>query len=216
MTVSDTIISCGIDVLVATESWHQSSSDVAVRRSTPPGYSAVDRPRPDGSSYGGIVIFHRSTLSVRRISIESSPTTFEALAVSVSSPRGPLTILAVYRPGSMMPSSSFFNEFESLLEQFALYNTQLVIAGDFNLHLEDPSQPASTEILTIIDQFGLVQHVTEPTHKAGGRLDVVLTRTAARPMSVSIHRLPLIRSRTFGRRHLGRRRLGARLHINRS
>src|SRR6218665_458491 len=145
----------------------QSSSDVAVRRSTPPGYSAVDRSQPDGSSYGRIV-FHRSTLSVRSIPIESSPTTFEALAVSVSSPRGPLTILAVYRPGSMMPSSSFFNEFESLLEQFALYNTQLVIAGDFNLHLEDPSQPASTEILTIIDQFGLVQHVTEPTHKAGG------------------------------------------------
>ena len=53
--------------------------------------------RPDGSSNGGIVIFHRSTLSVHRILIESSPTTFEALAVSVSSPRGPLTIQAVYR-----------------------------------------------------------------------------------------------------------------------
>src|SRR6218665_3064770 len=28
MVVSDTITSCGIDLLVATESWHQSSSDV--------------------------------------------------------------------------------------------------------------------------------------------------------------------------------------------
>src|SRR6218665_2348813 len=32
VVVSDTITSCGIDLLVATESWHQSSSDVAVRR----------------------------------------------------------------------------------------------------------------------------------------------------------------------------------------
>src|SRR6218665_3863353 len=48
VVVSDTITSCGIDLLVATESWQQSSSDVAVRRSTPPGYSAVDRPRSDG------------------------------------------------------------------------------------------------------------------------------------------------------------------------
>src|SRR6218665_4228596 len=54
VSVSNTIISCGIDVFVATESWHQSSSDVAVRRSTPPGYSAVDRSQPDGSSYGRI------------------------------------------------------------------------------------------------------------------------------------------------------------------
>src|SRR6218665_1072351 len=94
VVVSDAITSCGIDLLVATESWHQSSSDVSVRRSTPPGYSAVDRPRPDGSSYGGIVIFHRSHLFVRRIPLASSQTTFEALAVSVSSPRGLLTILA--------------------------------------------------------------------------------------------------------------------------
>src|SRR6218665_784743 len=113
VTVSDTIISCGIDVFVATESWHQSSSDVAVRRLTPPGYSAVDRPRPDGSSYGGIVIFHRSHLYVRRIPLASSPTTF---AVSVSSPRGPLTILAAYRPGSTSPSSLFFHEFAILLK----------------------------------------------------------------------------------------------------
>src|SRR6218665_1355915 len=54
------------------------------------------------------------------------------------------------------PSSSFFGEFASLLEQFALYNTHLVIAGDFSLHLEDPFLPASTEFRTIIDQFGLV------------------------------------------------------------
>src|SRR6218665_692381 len=54
LVVSDTITSCGIDLLVATESWHQSSSDVTVRRSTPSGYSAVDRLWPDGSSYGGI------------------------------------------------------------------------------------------------------------------------------------------------------------------
>src|SRR6218665_1993024 len=118
-----------------------------------PGYSVVGHSRPDGLSYmyGGIIIFHRSNLSVRTIPMESPPATFEAPAVSVSSPRGPMTILAVNRPGSLSPSSSFFNEFASLLEQFASYNTQLVIAGDFNLHLEDPSLPASTEFRTIID-----------------------------------------------------------------
>src|SRR6218665_3828246 len=154
---------------------------------SPPGYSAVDRPRPDGSSYGGIVIFHRSHLSVRRIPLASSPTTFEALALSVSSPRGPLTILAAYRPGSTSPSSLFFHEFVVLLEQFALYNAQLVITGDLNLHLEDPSLPASSEFHTIIDQFGLTQHVAEPTHKAGGWLDVVLSLDDCIPTDVRVY-----------------------------
>src|SRR6218665_3300846 len=54
--------------------------------------------------------------------------------------------------------------------------------------MEDPYLPASTEFRTIIDQFGLVQNVTEPTHKAGGWLDVVLTRDDCNP-SMSIHRL---------------------------
>src|SRR6218665_687101 len=106
------------------------------------------------------------------------------LAVFVSSPHGLLTILAVYRPGSTSPSLSFFNEFASLLEQFALYNMHLVIAGDFNLHLEDPSLPASTEFRTIIDQFRLVQHVT---YKAGGWLDVVLTRDDCSPSDVRVY-----------------------------
>src|SRR6218665_2506625 len=106
---------------------------------------------------------------------------------SVSSPRGPLTILAAYRPGSTSPSSLFFHEFAVLLEQFALYNAQLVIAGDLDLHLEDPSLPASSEFHTIIDQFGLTQHVAEPTHKAGGWLDVVLTRDDCIPTDVRVY-----------------------------
>src|SRR6218665_3999823 len=126
-------------------------------------------------------------LSVRRIPLASSPTTFEALAVSVSSPRGPLTILAAYRPGSTSPSSLFFHEFAVLFEQFALYNAQLVITGDLNLHLEDPSLPASSEFHPIIDQFGLTQHVAEPTHKADGWLDVVLTRDDCIPTDVRVY-----------------------------
>src|SRR6218665_2436446 len=102
-----------------------------------------------------------------------------------SSSRFLLVCVAVPRTGSLHfikhqdklkfcipPSFPLFLFVQSLR---AFYNTQLVIAGDFNLHLEDPSLPASTEFRTIIDQFGLVQHVTEPTYKAGGWLDLVLT-----------------------------------------
>jgi hypothetical protein len=134
-----------------------------------------------------LVIFHRDALRTRRIPLASSPSTFEALAVSVTSPRGPLTILAIYRPGSAPPSTAFFSELASLLEQFALYNTQLVIAGDLNLHLEDPRLPEVSDFRAILDQFGLAQHVAEPTHQGGGWLDVILTRDDCALVDLSVH-----------------------------
>src|SRR6218665_632495 len=86
-------------------SWHQSSTDVAVRRSAPQGYSTIDCPRPgcgvDGRWSGGILIVHHDTLRVRRIPLVTTPTTFEALAVAVSSSRGPLTVLAIYDPAQL-------------------------------------------------------------------------------------------------------------------
>src|SRR6218665_3030634 len=46
---------------------------------------------------------------------------------------------------------------------------------------------ASTEFRIIIDQFGLVQHVTEPTYKSGGWLDLVLTRDDCSPSDVRVY-----------------------------
>ena len=180
LAVADTIQSNNIDLLVITESWHRSSTDVALCRSTPPDFSFIDRPRPGAldmdSRGGGLVIFYRNSLRIKKINLSSSPTTFEALAASVSTLRGPLTVLAVYRPGSSPPSQTFFDEFATFLEQFVLYNTQIVIAGDLNLHLEDLTSPAANDFRAIAEQFGLTQHVAEPTHRSGGWLDVVITR----------------------------------------
>src|SRR6218665_2344835 len=107
LAVADTILAKNIDLLVVTESWHRSSADVAIRRSSPPGFNFIDRPRPgalDDPPGGGLVFYHRDTRSTKRISLSPPPTTFEALAVTVSTCRGPLVVLAVYRPGSSPPT----------------------------------------------------------------------------------------------------------------
>src|SRR6218665_873705 len=44
--VADTVLADSIDFLVVTGSWHQSSTDLAVRRSSPPRYSTIECPRP--------------------------------------------------------------------------------------------------------------------------------------------------------------------------
>ena len=51
------------------------------------------------------------------------------------------------------------------------------IAGDLNVHFEFPENPGVERVCRLLDSFGLVQHVTEPTHRYGGILDVVITRS---------------------------------------
>src|SRR6218665_575785 len=51
-----------------------------------------------------------------------------------------------------------------------------------NLQLATPSSSSSaTNFQQILEQFGLTQHVSVPTHKGGGWLDVVITRDDCPP-----------------------------------
>src|SRR6218665_1229628 len=79
-------------------------------------------------------------------------TTFEAVAISLSTRRGPVILLAIYRPGSSSPSSTFFHELSAILEQFTMYNSQLVITGDLSLHLENPLLHETVEFTVVLDQ----------------------------------------------------------------
>src|SRR6218665_932902 len=90
--------------------------------------------------------------------------------------------LRLWRPACdrVVPAPSrptaFFAKFASLLETFATYNSLLVVTGDLNIHLEDTGCSHTVRFGDQMRQFGLIQHVAEPTHKMGGWLDVVITR----------------------------------------
>jgi len=178
--VSQSILDNQLDVLAVTESWHHSSDDTSILRATPPGYSSRDCPRPphpngEPARGGGVVIFFRSSLRLTQVSLDISPTTFEAFCQSIATPRGSVTLLTVYRPGSSDPNDVFFEEFSSVLESLITRNSQLIILGDFNVHLEDLSSSHTKRYLNILSQFGLRQHVSEATHRSGGILDHVIT-----------------------------------------
>src|SRR6218665_1091788 len=86
-------------------------------------------------------------------------------------------------PSSITPPDIFFTEFASVLESLVTRNTQLLIIGDFNIHLEDPSL---SSFLDILSQFDLCQHVTGSTHKAGHTLDLVITSDEVVPDDLKV------------------------------
>ena len=178
--LQDYICEKKIDLVALTETW-LTADDAAVRAEcTPPGYKMVDCPRI-GRGGGGTALVYRSEISVNNIIAGEKPS-FEFAEYIVSSINSKIRLLVVYRPpySSMHPISvtSFIDDFGDYLETIILSPEPLLIAGDFNIHVDNPHLNDSVNFCDLLDSFGLVQHVNTPTHQQGHTLDIVITREA--------------------------------------
>ena len=48
----------------------------------------------------------------------------------------------------------------------------------FNFHLDDPSDADARKFMELMDTFGLLQHITTPTHVSGHILDLIISRSS--------------------------------------
>jgi len=107
-----------LDVLGVTETWHRGDDDVSLRTAAPSGYSVVAAARQTGVG-GGVAVYYRS--HYRCVNVSTPPTTtFESVCLQLTSSGCSFVLLTVYRPGSVRPTSAFFDELSSLLEVLVL------------------------------------------------------------------------------------------------
>uniref|UniRef100_T1FKZ1 Endonuclease/exonuclease/phosphatase domain-containing protein n=2 Tax=Helobdella robusta TaxID=6412 RepID=T1FKZ1_HELRO len=168
------LISEGLDIFVVAETWHGSSDSLSVGLSLPPGYRFIDAVRAGDPFHGGLIIFLGPSCKYRRI-VVPTVTTFEVLAVKLIIDRQDFILLAVYRPGSVQPSVLFFKELTVVLDSITVLNSRIVLAGDFNIHVERGSDTHAATLGDIFENYCLVNHTKEPTHILGGTLDLVVT-----------------------------------------
>ncbi|XP_063951799.1 uncharacterized protein LOC135153255 [Lytechinus pictus] len=188
--ICDLIISNNLDLLFLTESWLCGDSHdnvtIADITSTLPDFRVIHEPRK--SRGGGICIIHvhRSSLELTRNS-STIFSSFEHMDVLVRiSTSVVFRSCVIYRPP---PSSrnklsyhNFVTEFSSLLESLVIDQHQLMIAGDFNIHVDDESDRDAKIFLDILDASNLQQHVRLATHQAGHILDLLISRKFGHPI----------------------------------
>ena len=175
------IIDRSIQVCLLTETWHTAATDTAMRRCIPSGYALYDVPRPsDGSSqnHGGLAAIVSSVYKYRAITPPYAPATFESMAFTLTgSPSSSTAVLLIYRPGSAMLTNSFFVELTAYLEAMSMFKCPLIIAGDFNIHIEDEDGGNARKLMDLLHSFDCSQRVVGQTHRHGGTLDHVWTRS---------------------------------------
>ena len=70
---------------------------------------------------------------------------------------------------------AFFDKLSTVLETLVTYGCPVIIGGDINIHVEDPSDVNASCLIELLLFMDLQQHVVSPTHQAGGTLDLVIT-----------------------------------------
>ena len=95
-----------------------------------------------------------------------------------------LRLVVIYRappsPENGFTVRMFLDEFSSFLEGLLLTTSALLVAGDFNFHIDEPNDCDARRFLQVLNSFDLIQHVSEATHKKGHILDLIITRTHER------------------------------------
>ena len=82
----------------------------------------------------------------------------------------------LYSEDHPITAGVFFHEFAEYLESVVMSSDKLLITGEFNFHMDVPTDPNNIHFRDLLDAMGLVQHVKQPTHIHGHTLDLIITR----------------------------------------
>ena len=119
---------------------------------------------------------------------------FEVSELLVSFGSTHVRTVVVYRPPYSedypITNGVFFHKFAEYLESVVMSSDKLLIIGDFNFHMDVPTNPNNEHSTDPLDTMGLVQHVKQATHLRGHILDHIITRqsdefVAEEPLSES-------------------------------
>ena len=168
LLINDFIVDQSLDILCLTETWQQPNDFSHLNEAVPPGFSFISKPRVNGRG-GGLALLHRDNIKVTTVTVPLH-SSFECLTVKLSGPK-PTIIVTIYRPPK--PSAVFLNEFSSLLTSVCAMSPTVILLGDFNIHIDNPSCTFANDFTSLLDCLGITQHVNLPTHNKGHILDLI-------------------------------------------
>ena len=175
------VLDSRLDVCTVTEIWLNDHDTVSLASLSPSGFNFKNFPRPSERNGGGTGVFYNLSLDLSFFD-GGEKSSFEFSEWKFSAHGRIFRLVVVYRPPYSKehpaPASVFFQEFSAFLETTVLCPEVLLVSGDFNFHLDDPSDADARKFMELMDTFGLLQHITIPTHVSGHILDLIISRSS--------------------------------------
>ena len=179
-----------IDAGAVTESWFASQHNYTTAVIRERGYCISHFNRDDRRG-GGVALIFKNIFKLNHSKTYSFGT-FECILVSLTSASSHhLNFVVVYRYCEITPST-FFSEFYIFIDSIFMDFKNLVILGDFNLHMNNSFDSEIVKFNDILSTFGLTQLVESPTHTKGNILDLIITNrkeTAVNSITIDFNNL---------------------------
>lgn len=188
LSINDFVVSNDIDILAITETWLGSTVDGSVMKElVPSGYKILYKSRNDRRG-GGIALLFKTNIDVKQFPpSENNFTHFEHMEFSIYSTGLRFRLCVIYRPPPSKSNgfriATFFEEWDRYLDEHTILPHETLITGDFNFHLDNPSDPDALHFLQTLENRHLVQHVNDATHDRGHILDLVITKKCSKLLS---------------------------------
>ena len=165
-----------IDICMLSETWLRKGDTSKISEIKDLGYNTYHCSRPGRG--GGVAILYKKTLRLTKIKNKAFKS-FEHIECSMMSGSSIVRLTCIYRSPTAAHSyiTDFLNDFDQYLEELMHHTGKIIICGDFNIHTENTDDPDTKKFSSLLERYGLIQHVSCPTHINGGSLDLVLTRS---------------------------------------
>ena len=171
------------DIFAIAETWTFEEGDEAtIAEILPKGYKHLHVPRPNVVERGGgIIIVYKEGLDLRRLDSteRGNYTQFEYIDCILRFQSQQIRFVIVYRPSPSKKNglklSKFWKEWTKFLGKLLTHSYEIIIYGDLNFHLDIKEESGTRRFNSILEEFGLTQHVREPTHVKKHTLDILIT-----------------------------------------
>ena len=168
--IVDYLLNKHIDVAIITETCLKDADDIWLQgcelNKNSYKTSCFNRKNRQG---GGVALVYKDSLTVKMLKMDQS-VTFEKAMWQVRYPGVDLTVCAIYHPPYsetyQVTNNQFIDEFSGFLAEVLAEHRNLVITGDFNLHVNDCEDQEGKDFIDTMLTLGLDQHVTFPTHRS--------------------------------------------------
>ena len=154
------------------ETWIREGDNTTAIQLCPDGYSSVSIPR-EGRIGGGIVIVHKSDITLRSKSIYNYQT-MECPDFLLDFQNMLVNLCVIYRP----PDTSivaFCGDLTDYQERNVTSLGRMIIVGGINIPTNKEQHPDTAFFQETLDGLGLRDHVGFATHHLGNSLNAVIT-----------------------------------------
>ncbi|XP_043935110.1 uncharacterized protein LOC122808205 [Protopterus annectens] len=160
-----------LDILCVTETWISSGEWSAVNEMVPADCVLISVSRVSRCG-GGLAVICRANLQIKQLYPASIYSSFELCLLELGH-LNPLLCVVVYRPPRY--NKDFISEFSEFLAEYVLRYDQIILLGDYNIHVCCPEKPLVSDFYDLVNCFSLNQCVSGATHVCGHTLDLVLS-----------------------------------------